>query len=240
MWQEIGNFFAELRSKAEVGDRGERMPDLELPDRRRGGDRVRRYTYACIQAAGDQCQSARRHSYCCAALPDSDRSHAPPIYRGRTSKAARPVRRTERWGQTLRNLLWTHASVNVPPFEDATVVDLPVPCTFDFNVAATKYFHGLGDGEVPLCLMFSGTVFYSQDGGSMQVAPISWDKEARFRLPVKVWRDMMDTYYPEQRLAVPAPRRFRAALSNTRCGTGFPPGKRRWRACWPAEETVRS
>jgi len=102
----------------------------------------------------------------------------------------------ERWSLTLRNVLWTHASVNVPPFEDATLVDIPVPCTFDFNVAATKYFHGLGEGDVPLCLMFSGTVFYSQDGGSMQVAPISWDKEARFRLPVKVWRDMMDSYYP--------------------------------------------
>lgn len=102
----------------------------------------------------------------------------------------------DRWSQTLKNLLWTHVSVNVPPFRGSTVVDLPVPCTFDFNVGATKYFHGLGDGNVPLCVMFSGTVFYSQDAGIMQVAPISWDKEARFGLPVKVWRDMMDTYYP--------------------------------------------
>jgi Family of unknown function (DUF6084) len=102
----------------------------------------------------------------------------------------------DRWSQTLHNLLWTHALVNVPPFQGATVVDVPVPCTFDFNVAATKYFHGLGDGDVPLCMMFSGTVFYSHEGGGMQVAPISWEKEARFRLPVKVWHDMMDAYYP--------------------------------------------
>jgi hypothetical protein len=102
----------------------------------------------------------------------------------------------DRWSQTLRNLLWTHASVNVPQFQGETLVDVPVPCTFDFNVGATKYFHGLGDGDVPLCLMFSGTMFYSRDGGMMQVAPISWDKEARFSLPVKVWRDMIDTYYP--------------------------------------------
>lgn len=101
-----------------------------------------------------------------------------------------------RWSQTLRNLLWTHVNVNVPPFQNETVVDLPVPCTFDFNVASTKYFHGLGDGDVPLCLMFSGNVFYSQDGESMQVAPIGWDKETRFSLPFKVWREMMDTYYP--------------------------------------------
>src|SRR5215469_6608251 len=102
----------------------------------------------------------------------------------------------QRWSQTLKNLLWTHVSVNMPAFQTATVVDVPVPCTFDFNVAATKYFHGLAEGEVPLCVMFSGSVFYSSQGGGMQVAPISWDQEARYRLPVQVWRDMMDAYYP--------------------------------------------
>jgi len=101
-----------------------------------------------------------------------------------------------RWGQTLKNLLWTHASIVVPSFQSTTVADVPVPCTFDFNVAATKYFHGLAGGEVPICLQFSGTVFYAAPEGGLQVAPISWDKEARFKLPVKVWRDMMETYYP--------------------------------------------
>jgi Family of unknown function (DUF6084) len=103
---------------------------------------------------------------------------------------------TERWGQTLKTMLWTHASVVAPAFRDSAVVDLPVPCTFDFNVAATKYFHGLADGEVPLCFLFSGTVFYADGGGALQVAPIPWDKEARFRLPVNSWREMMDIYYP--------------------------------------------
>jgi len=101
----------------------------------------------------------------------------------------------ERWGQTLKTMLWTHASVVAPAFTDTAVVDLPVPCTFDFNVAATKYFHGLGDGDVPLTFLFSGTVFYA-DGAALQVAPIPWDKEARFRLPVKSWHDMMEIYYP--------------------------------------------
>jgi hypothetical protein len=101
-----------------------------------------------------------------------------------------------RWGQTLKNLLWTHASIVVPSFQGTTIVDLPVPCTFDFNVAATKYFDGLSDGEVPICVQFSGTVFYASPQGSLQVAPISWDKETRFKLPIKVWRDMIDSYYP--------------------------------------------
>jgi Family of unknown function (DUF6084) len=102
----------------------------------------------------------------------------------------------ERWSQTLRNMLWTHASVVVPRFTGSVLADIPVPCTFDFNVAATKYFHGVTSGDLPLCFQFSGTVFYQKEGEALQVAPISWDKEAKYRLPVKVWKDLMDVYYP--------------------------------------------
>ena len=101
-----------------------------------------------------------------------------------------------RWGQTLRSMLWAHTSLVVPPFSGTTRVDLPVPCTFDFNVATTKYFDSLNDGEIPLCLLFSGTVFYSASDETLQVAPISWDKESCFDLPAKMWHEMMDEYYP--------------------------------------------
>jgi hypothetical protein len=102
----------------------------------------------------------------------------------------------ERWGQTVRPMLWTHTSLVVTSFTGSDVVDLPVPCTFDFNIAATKYFAGLTDGEVPLTLQFSGTIFYATGEGTLQVAQISWDKEARYRLPVQVWKQMMEIYYP--------------------------------------------
>jgi hypothetical protein len=102
----------------------------------------------------------------------------------------------ERWSRTLRSMLWTHASVMVPPFVGSTVVELPVPCTFDFNVAATKYFAALEDGEVPLELMFSGTVFYQPKELNLQVEQIPWDRETKYRLPVSTWREMMDLYYP--------------------------------------------
>jgi len=101
-----------------------------------------------------------------------------------------------RWNQTLRNMLWTNTSLLVPAFAGSTVVDLQVPCTFDFNVAATKYFDGLSEGEVPLCLMFSGTVFHAGPTGALQAAPIPWDKETRYRMPVTVWKEMMEQYYP--------------------------------------------
>lgn len=103
----------------------------------------------------------------------------------------------DRWSQTLRTLLWTNTSLVVPAFTGVTTVaDLQLPCTFDFNVAATKYFDGLQDGDIPLNFLFSGTVFYAVSEGDLQVAPISWEREARYRLPLKVWRTMMDFYYP--------------------------------------------
>jgi hypothetical protein len=102
----------------------------------------------------------------------------------------------DQWGRTLRPLLWTHAWVTVPAFSGNIVVDLPVPCSYDFNVAAVKYFAALEDGEVPLCLLFSGTVFYLAQDGAVQIAQVPWDKETTFRLPVRVWRQMMDHYYP--------------------------------------------
>ncbi len=102
----------------------------------------------------------------------------------------------ERWSRTLRSLLWTHASAMVPSFQGETVIELPVPCTFDFNIAATKYFAGLSEGVVPLDLMFSGSVFFESPDHGLQVSQISWNKEARFRLPIVVWQEMMEHYYP--------------------------------------------
>jgi Family of unknown function (DUF6084) len=101
-----------------------------------------------------------------------------------------------RWGTTLRSLLWTHATLLVPPFEGATTVELPVSCTYDFEVAAAKYFHGLEDGEVPLEFLFSGTVFYAGDDGALRTAQISWESEARYGLPVEVWKQAVDHHFP--------------------------------------------
>jgi hypothetical protein len=145
----------------------------------------------------------------------------------------------DRWSLTLRNLLWTHVNLNVPPFRGETLIDLPVPCTFDFNVGATKYFHGLGDGEVPLCVMFSGTVFYARADEALQVAPISWDKEARFSLPVKVWREMMDSFYPNTAW-VHLRRDVFEKLYEYKVRNGIPTWEQALEKMLQAEELVRS
>lgn len=102
----------------------------------------------------------------------------------------------DRWGQTLRNRLWTHASTCVRSFEGTTEAQLPVTCTYDLNVSATKYFYALENGEVPLLFLFSGTIFYAGAGGQLQVQQIPWDKECSYRMPIKVWQMLMDHHYP--------------------------------------------
>jgi hypothetical protein len=100
------------------------------------------------------------------------------------------------WGSTLRTLLWTRITTVVPPFTGSTVVELPVACSYDMEVAATKYFDALGDGDVPLELLFSGTVFYAGPAGQLQAARISWEQEAEYLLPVRVWRETMEHHFP--------------------------------------------
>jgi hypothetical protein len=101
----------------------------------------------------------------------------------------------ERWSKTLHPLLWANVNLTVPGFIGTSVVDIPVQCTFDFNVAVTKYAYGLENGEIPTTLLFSGTVFYSGERG-LQITQIPWDRDASYRLPVSVWKNMMDLYYP--------------------------------------------
>jgi hypothetical protein len=102
-----------------------------------------------------------------------------------------------RWGETLRSFLWQQVTASVPAFANETRFDLVVPCSFDFNIAATKYFHGLKDGFVPLTFLFSGSIFYRDSADRLQICQISHGKEASYRLPVRVWQTMMDHYYPD-------------------------------------------
>lgn len=100
------------------------------------------------------------------------------------------------WGTSLRTLLWTRATLIVPPFDRRTEVELPVTCTYDLEVAASRYLQALQDGEVPLEFLFSGMVFYTGPSGQLQTTRISWEHEAEYRLPVGVWRETMDRHFP--------------------------------------------
>ena len=99
------------------------------------------------------------------------------------------------WGTTLRTLLWTRTTLVVPPFESSTMVDLDVPCSYDLEVAASRYLDALGDGDVPLEFLFSGSVFYTGADGGLQTTRLSWQSEAAYALPVRVWKETMESYF---------------------------------------------
>ncbi|MBP2706528.1 hypothetical protein JOL79_22215 [Microbispora sp. RL4-1S] len=104
-----------------------------------------------------------------------------------------------RWGDTLKPIQFAAVSTVVPGFTGETEADLPVACGYDLEVAAGAYFAALDEGEIPLLLLFSGTVFgavYGRDHARFAARPVPWDREARHRLPVAVWRDLMDRAFP--------------------------------------------
>ena len=84
----------------------------------------------------------------------------------------------------------------VPGFTGSVEVPLPVPFTYDLQIASTRYFSSLDDGEIPLLLLFSGTIFGSADG-RLRVQQVPWSKETTFRLPVSQWREAVDAHFPD-------------------------------------------
>jgi hypothetical protein len=239
VWREIGAFFAALKKEAGSAKKA-RMPDLQFTIE--GADVVQ---FAAAPLLSFKVRIVNRASEEIVHTIAMRAQIQIEVTR-RKYDASEQARlqdlfgEPDRWGQTLRNMLWTHASVVVPRFTGSVQADIPVPCTFDFNVAATKYFHGVSSGDLPLCFQFSGNVFYQGEAETLQVAPISWDKEAKYRLPVKVWKDLMDAYYPNSAWLALQRKHSKSSI-NTRCAREFPPGKKRSKGALNAlPETVRS
>ena len=101
----------------------------------------------------------------------------------------------ERWATTQHNFLWLHTTAMVQGFSGTTQVELPLECTYDFEVTASKYFHALRDGQIPLQFLFSGTVF-TKGERNFSVQQVPWDREDHYDLPVSAWRDLMQLHYP--------------------------------------------
>jgi hypothetical protein len=101
-----------------------------------------------------------------------------------------------RWASTMRPLSWVDCARVVPPFVGRTEVELALPCSYDLEVSAAKYFSALGDGEVGLRLLFRGTIFVRGERG-LELLPLPWDREATWRLPVALWRAAIDSCFPD-------------------------------------------
>jgi hypothetical protein len=102
----------------------------------------------------------------------------------------------ERWAAATSGLAWAKVTATVPAFAGETRFGIDVPCTYDLEVAAAKYFYALADGVVPLSFHFNGTVFYRDADERLQMTPISWSTTARYGMAVSAWREMIAAHYP--------------------------------------------
>jgi len=102
---------------------------------------------------------------------------------------------TARWAETVKPIQLATVSAMVTGFTSLTEIELPVPCSYDLEVASARYLQGLDDGTIPLLLLFSGTVFIAQ-GESFSVELIPWSAEASYRMPVSTWQDVVNEHFP--------------------------------------------
>ncbi|MEU9589224.1 DUF6084 family protein [Streptomyces sp. NPDC048193] len=99
-----------------------------------------------------------------------------------------------RWSRSLHPVQFAQVPVMVQGFTGEVETDVVVPCTYDMDIASSRYFHALEEGEVPLLMLFSGTAFTG--AGGFHVEPVPWDREATYRMPVKTWREMVEQHFP--------------------------------------------
>lgn len=102
----------------------------------------------------------------------------------------------ERWAVTTHSLVWAQLDVVVGAFTGSTTVTVPIACNYDLEVAAAKYLHSLSDGEAPLALHFNGIVYYPNGQGALQMVLVPWSSSVDHRMPVSVWRETIEHYYP--------------------------------------------
>ena len=105
----------------------------------------------------------------------------------------------ERWDETLRQFFWQIINIPVPRFKGQTVIEFTLACSEDQVTSAGKYFYAVRDGLIPLAFLFSGTLFYSDANGNLQVTLVSWEKEALCKMPARLWQEMMDIHFPNMR-----------------------------------------
>jgi hypothetical protein len=122
----------------------------------------------------------------------SRRGYVPPVRERLTELFGPPGK----GAATTQSLLWARIESLVPSFTGATEIELHVPCTYDLEVATAKYFAALDGGEVPLSMHFNGTVLYRAPDGALQMVLIPWSTTTQFRMPVAVWRTMIEEHYP--------------------------------------------
>jgi len=108
-------------------------------------------------------------------------------------------------GRASGRILWAQTAAVIPGFTGEVVFEVHAPCTLDLAVASSRYFHALDGGDVPVAMLFSGTVFHASADGALRAAPVPWSSEARFSMPASVWKECAEHHYAG-RAALPLSR----------------------------------
>ncbi len=104
----------------------------------------------------------------------------------------------ERWAATTHSFQWAQVDVLVPGFTGATSFQLQLPCSYDLELAAVKYFYSLpDDGAIPLSFHFTGMVLYAGEHDRLQVAQVPWSCSTQWLMPVEAWRRAIRAFYPD-------------------------------------------
>ena len=92
--------------------------------------------------------------------------------------------RRRSWAPSTSGLAWARVSTAVPGFTGATPFGIEVPCTYDLEVAAAKYFYAVRRWR--RCrsrFHFNGNVFFHGAGGRLQVVPVPWSCTPQYGMP---------------------------------------------------------
>ena len=184
------------------------------------------------------CQSGADDSHGRAALPDPAGSHPPQIHAGRSGAAARSVWRAQPLGPDSAKSFVDACQSGRAFVQGNDAGRSSGAVHFRFQRGRDQIFRRTGgrrSSGLPavqrhrfLCRSgrrLAGRAHLLGQGGPLQAAGKNLARNDGVLLS-------------QQRLAVPAQRRLRPPVPIQSRSMAFPPGKRRWNASFPVEETV--
>lgn len=104
----------------------------------------------------------------------------------------------ERWAATTGGFRWANTQTMVHGFTGEGEFGLKVPVSYDMEIASSKYFGAIEDGDVPLRFHFNGSIFYERGDGQVQIAPVAWDRSERFLMPIDAWHRLSAEHHPNR------------------------------------------
>ena len=228
VWREIGAFFAALKSRAGVRCGGLDMPDLQLAIE---GAEVVPYAAAPLLAFKVRIANQperRNHSHGRAARTNPDRSHPAEIRCERASAPAGPFRRTGSLGANAAKHAVDARERGSSAFYRKYACGYPGAVHVRFQCSRHKILSRSDERRFASVLPIQRQRFLSGRGWGAASCAHLLGQRSEVPLAGKVWKDLMDMYYPNSAWLALQRTRSKSSI-NSKCAREFLPGKKRWR-----------